>query len=148
MTTATLEHANITIKDIAAVVRFITAALPDWQVRGQGEMDWYGKRIHWLHVGTASSYLALQDGGEGAGPGWETHEVGVKHLGFVTESVDDVVQRLEAAGYSLDHWGGDHPHRRRAYFTLRDELQFEFVEYLSVLASERNDYGATPPAVA
>ena len=142
MNESTLEHANITVKDIDAVVSFITSALPDWQVRGQGTMDWFGKPIRWLHVGTANHYLALQGGGEGMLPSWTSHAVGVKHLGFAVPSLAPVIERLEAAGFPLDHHGGKHAFRRSAYFVFRDELQFEFVEYLSERDSERNAYDA------
>jgi hypothetical protein len=55
-------------------------------------------------------------------------------------SQEAVLQRLDAAGYQLDHMGGTHPHRRSAYFFTRDKLEFEFVEYLSAVDGERNDY--------
>jgi hypothetical protein len=134
-----LEHANLTVKNIDAVIQFITTALPTWAIRGQGSMDWFGKRIRWLHVGTATCYLALQDGGEGEGLKWTGHRVGMKHLGMVVPSLAAVTDRLAAAGYPMDHWGGTHPHRKSAYFTA-EELQFEFVEYVSANERERNDY--------
>lgn len=140
MTQAYIEHVNITVKDLDKTVAFLRAALPDWRVRGQGDVDWFGKRAHWLHVGTDSSYLALMNGGEGSGPHWTGHHVGMKHVGIVVSDVDAVVARLAAAGHSLDHWGGAHPFRRSVYVIEQDELQFEFVEYLSDVAAKRNDY--------
>ena len=148
MNTSHLEHANVTVKNIDAVVGFITTALPDWQVRGQGTMDWYGKHIRWLHVGTSNHYLALQEGGEGTLPSWTSHAVGVKHLGFRVPSLASTIERLGRAGFPTDHPGGAHPHRRSAYFTFRDELQFEFIEYLSANDSERNAYDAPADAPA
>jgi hypothetical protein len=103
-------------------------------------MDWFGKKIRWLHIGTDSSYLALQDGGEGNGLNWREHQVGTKHIGMVVPSVDAVIERLHTAGYIPDHWGASHPHRKSVYFIVSDNLQFEFIEYLSELATERNDY--------
>ena len=140
MTAEQLEHANLTVKNIDAVVFFITSAMPTWAIRGQGSMDWFGKRIRWLHIGTATCYLALQDGGEGDGLKWTEHQVGMKHLGMVVPSVDAVAHRLEVAGYPMNHWGGAHPHRRSAYFSADDHLQFEFIEYLSADDSQRNAY--------
>ncbi len=140
MTQAYIEHVNITVKNLDKTVAFLLAALPDWRVRGQGAVDWFGKPAHWLHVGTDASYLALMDGGEGSGRHWTGHHVGLKHVGIVVSDVDAVVARLAAAGHPLDHWGGAHPHRRSVYVIERDELQFEFVEYLSDVAAERNDY--------
>ena len=63
-----VEHVNATVQDIDRAVRFITAALPEWRVRGSGTLDWYGKTIRWLHVGDDAHYIALQSGGQGAGP--------------------------------------------------------------------------------
>ena len=140
MTNDFVEHVNITVKSLDRTVGFLRTALPSWQVRGQGAMEWYGKPIHWLHIGTATTYLALQDGGEGAGPDWTGHQVGTKHIGIVVPSVDAVVDRLAAAGHAIDHEAGAHPHRRRAYFMDPDGLQFEFIEYLSDRPAERNDY--------
>ena len=135
-----VEHVNLTVKDLDRTVAFLLAALPSWRVRGQGTMPWFGKPMRWLHVGTDSSYLALQDGGEGDGPDWTGPSVGTKHIGIVVPSADQVVARLAAAGHAIDHWGGDHPFRKRAYFMDPDGLQFEFVEYLSDAPAERNDY--------
>lgn len=146
MKTDRLEHVNMTVDNIDEVVRFVRTALPTWEVRGGGEMDWFGKPIHWLHIGTDDNYLALQDGGEGEALHWTGHRIGAKHVGVVVDSVDTVVARLRAAGFELDHWGGDHPQRRSAYVIAPGSLQFEFVEYRSQIASERNDYAMTPLA--
>ena len=54
-----------------------------------------------------------------------------------------VVDRLQAAGYTMDHPGGSHPHRRSAYYLADDLVQIEFVQYLSDLPAERNDYGVS-----
>ena len=140
--TDVLEHANITVRDIDATLHFIQAALPAWRVRGGGTMDWYGKPIRWVHVGTDHSYLALQSGGVGDEIDWTSHQVGTKHIGIVVASVDAVVERLVSAGHALDHWGGTDAHRRSAYFICRGSVQFEFVEYSSEVAAERNRYAA------
>ena len=137
-----LEHANLTVTDIDAVVRFIRTALPAWHVRGEGTMDWFGKPVRWLHIGTDHFYVALMGGGEGHWPHWTSHQAGLKHLGLVVASVDEVVHRLEAAGHPLDHWGPTNPHRRNVYVIAPEGLQFEFVEYLSADVRERNAYAA------
>lgn len=142
-TTAYLEHANLTVRDLDASTRFLLTALPDWQVRGGGAMDWFGKPIHWRHVGSAQHYLALQDGADSAPPAWQSHAGGMKHLGLVVPDLDAVVQRLAAAGHAIDHPGGTHPHRRSVYYTPDDLVQIEFVQYLSDDPAERNAYAAT-----
>jgi hypothetical protein len=138
--TAFVEHINATVQDIDRAVRFITTALPEWRVRGGGTIDWYGKPIRWVHVGSDAHYIALQGSGDGAGPDWRSHCTAIKHVGIVVPSVQDVVSRLQGAGYGLDHWGGETAHRRSVYFMLGDEFQFEFVEYATQDASLRNVY--------
>ena len=135
-----IEHANVTVRDLDEVTTLLLQALPDWRVRGGGEMGWFGKTIRWRHVGTDVSYLALQDGGEGEHPDWKGSQVGMKHIGIVVPQLDAVLARLAAAGYVLDHWGGAHPWRRSAYVLAREGLQFEFVEYGSDDPALRNDY--------
>ena len=142
MSPVQLEHLNLTVRDVETTTRFLLAALPEWRVRGGGEMDWYGKTIRWQHVGDDRFYLALQGGGEGPVTPWQSHQLGPKHVGLVVPSVDAVVQRLAAAGYPLDHWGGSTPARRSAYVVDPDSLQFEFVEYLSADPALRNAYTA------
>lgn len=140
MSHETLEHANITVQQIEPALRFLLTALPGWRVRGEGRMDWFGKSIRWLHVGSEQHYLALQDGGEAAGPHWQSHQLGVKHLGIVVPDLAALVDRLQAAGYTMDHPGGRHPHRRSAYYLVDGLVQIEFVQYLSDQPAERNDY--------
>lgn len=135
-----LEHANVTVQDIDRATRFLTTALPSWRIRGGGTMDWFGKTIRWQHVGTDDSYLALQGGGEGALPDWQTHRLGVKHLGFVVTDLDAVVRLLTEAGFPVDHGVPDHPHRRRVYFSPDDLVQAEFIEYRSEVPAQRNSY--------
>ena len=84
----------------------------------------------------------LQGGGEGEVTDWKSHRLGPKHVGLVVPSVDAVVARLAAAGYPLDHWGGQTASRRSVYVVDPDSVQFEFVEYLSEDVALRNAYEA------
>jgi catechol 2,3-dioxygenase-like lactoylglutathione lyase family enzyme len=138
--TSFVEHVNATVPDIDQALRFFTHAVPTWRRRGGGSMDWYGKTIPWLHVGDDQHYIALQGGGEGAGPDWQTHQAGIKHVGIVVPSVHEVVQRLQDAGFALDHWGGETAHRLSVYFLLDSAFQVEFVEYKTQDAALRNLY--------
>ncbi|CAN5902212.1 VOC family protein [soil metagenome] len=140
MTGTLLEHINITVRDIDRSTRFLLTALADWRVRGGGHMDWFGKSIAWQHVGGDRFYVALQGGGEGEVTDWRSLRLGPKHVGLVVPSVDAVVARLAAAGYPLDHWGGETPGRRSVYVVDPDSVQFEFVEYLSDDVALRNAY--------
>ncbi len=136
-----IEHANITLVNPQKTIGFLLAALPNWRIRGQGKMaEWFGKEVEWFHVGDDQSYIALQSGGESRIGDWNRHWTGVKHIGIVVDDLNNTVERLKTAGYELDHWGGDHPHRRSAYYMEEHNMQFEFVEYFSTHHSERNDY--------
>lgn len=135
-----LEHVNVTVKNLDHTAEFLLAAMPSWRIRARSKMDWFGREVDWLHIGTPSSYIALQSGGEGSGLNWKESQVGVKHIGLVVPSLSAVIERLNAAGYQVDHLGASHPHRKSAYFIEADQLQFEFIEYLSTVAEERNDY--------
>ncbi len=137
------EHANLVVSDIAATLEFIQTALPDWRVRGRGQMEWHGKPRHWLHVGDDDYYVTLNDDGEGANRDLTGHDPGLAHLGFVVDDVDDVVERLEAKGYQVDIEGADHPFRKNVYFLDPAGFRFEFVQYMSDDPSERNRYDSS-----
>lgn len=126
-----LEHANIRVQSIDASVRFLTAAFPEFKIRGRGETD--GRP--WVHIGTDDTYIALDESTEN-----RTARGPLNHLGFVVDDVDALADRLQAAGYQEDFIAPAHPHRKRRYFLDADDIQWEFVEYLSDDPSERNDY--------
>ena len=135
-----LEHANITVARLAPALQFLLTALPSWRLRGQGEMDWFGTPIQWLHVGSDSHYIALQSG-DGSPPlHWQSLATGAKHLGIVVPDLDALIHRLQAAGHELDHPGGQTPYRKSVYYNPDDLLQIEFVQYMSDLPAERNAY--------
>ena len=138
-----LEHINITVRDVDRSTRFLLTAWPSWRVRGEGRMDWFGKSITWRHVGDDIVYLALQDGGEGDVIDWRNHRLGPKHVGLVVDSVEDVVERLAAAGFPLDHWGARTDTRRSVYVVDPNSVQFEFVEYFTEDLNRRVEYEAS-----
>ncbi len=135
-----LEHANITVPDVDAAIAFLRALDPALQVR----RDVTPTGSHrWVHVGTETSYIALQAPHldatpEEARPAYENH--GVNHLGWVVDDLDAVVQRLEAGGYRRGITGQPHPHRRRVYFYDPAGFEWEIVEYTSEDPAARNDY--------
>lgn len=134
---AFLEHANLTVRDLAAAVEFLETALPEFAVRGRG----VGLHGPWLHIGTDDSYLALEEASQDAASAREQYaDRGVNHLGFVVADTSAVAARLREAGYREGFRAPEHPHRRRVYFFDRDDNEYEFVEYLSLQAAERNDY--------
>lgn len=126
-----LEHANLAVSSIEKTIRFLTTAFPEFHVRGQGDVE--GQR--WVHVGTNDTYLALNEvsrNAELAGP--------LNHLGYVVDDVDAVANRLLAAGYREGFIAPHHPFRKRRYFHDADDLEWEFVEYLTDDPAKRNDY--------
>ena len=137
---AYVEHSNICVEHPERTIQFLLAAIPGWSIRGQGEMEWFGQTIQWFHVGDQSSYIAVQSGGVGASRSWKELWTGVKHIGIVVESMTNVVNNLEAAGFEVDHYGGSHPFRKNVYFLEDHDIQFEFIEYTSELYAERNCY--------
>jgi hypothetical protein len=135
-----LEHVNLTVQDIEGAISFLLAAMPSWRIRGSGAMEWFGKTIRWVHVGDAIQYVALQSGGVGPGPDWQAHTTGAKHIGIVVPALDEVVKRLEQAGFAVDHWGGKTAQRNSVYVLEGQDIQFEFVEYASSDLEARAEY--------
>jgi catechol 2,3-dioxygenase-like lactoylglutathione lyase family enzyme len=139
-----LEHANLTVRDVEAAIRFLTTAFPDFRIRARGG-DCAGRP--WVHVGTDETYLSLLAArGEPAEP-WVPYsgKPGVNHLGFEVEDVEALRARMRAAGYLDSTVPNAHPHRKRVYFHDAEGNDWEFVEYLSDDRAERNDY-ALPDA--
>jgi catechol 2,3-dioxygenase-like lactoylglutathione lyase family enzyme len=104
-----LDHANLCVRDVEGMVRFLTAAFPGFRVRGGGP-DCAGHA--WTHVGDDESYLSL--------------------LAALRE-------RLRAAGSRETTVPNAHPHRRRAYFADAEGNGWELVERRSQGPAERND---------
>ncbi|OAN14114.1 lactoylglutathione lyase [Photobacterium jeanii] len=133
-----VEHANITIKDINQTIRFITTAIPEFQVRHQGETEHY----RWCHVGTEHSYLALQEVVARDSTDRQPYvDVGINHIGLVIDDVDAAKSRLLAAGYRENPMAATaHPWRKRIYFFDSSDVEWEFIEYLTDDAAKKNDY--------
>lgn len=51
-----LEHANLSVRDIEGIIRFLQTAFPEFRVRGEGT-NRDGTR--WVHIGTQETYIAL-----------------------------------------------------------------------------------------
>ena len=136
--TLRLEHANLSVRDVDAAVRFVTAAFPDFRVRREGFRN--GRR--WLHVGTDDTYLALNEATAVPAEAWEPYsgKPGLNHLGYEVDDVEALRARLVAAGFEESTVPNSHPHRRRVYFYDADGNDWEFVQYFSEDPAERNDY--------
>jgi catechol 2,3-dioxygenase-like lactoylglutathione lyase family enzyme len=134
-----LEHANLAVRDVDAMLRFVTTAFPEFRVRREGK-SWQGWR--WLHVGSDDTYLALNEAPRAPAEPWVPYrgKPGLNHLGFEVDDVEALRARLAAAGYADSTVPNAHPHRRRVYFHDPEGNDWEFVEYRTDDPSERNDY--------
>ncbi len=123
-----LEHANITVSDIARTAAML-GDLFGWQVRWKGEP---GQSIYggtsW-HVGGRDSYIALYSQG-GDGDAGDTYKTigGMNHIGVVVDDLDAVEARVVAAGYEPNSHA-DYEPGRRFYFDDHDGIEFEVVSY-------------------
>ncbi len=132
-----LEHANITVTSIDKAIHFLTAAFPDFTVRGQGETE----NCHWLHLGNQTTYIALQQNHQLTPTKDEQYTSnGVNHLGFVIDNLSQVEHRLIDAGYQKDPMSTDEKYRKRSYFYDANNVEWEFIEYKTDQNSLRNQY--------
>lgn len=134
-----LEHANLCVRDIDAMIRFLQTAFPEFLVRAD-RTDPDGSR--WVHVGTDETYIAMTSANTEPLQPWQPYRglPGVNHLGYEVDDAATLRSRMLAAGYEESTVPNSHPHRRRVYFLDPDGGDWEFVQYLSADPSERNDY--------
>jgi catechol 2,3-dioxygenase-like lactoylglutathione lyase family enzyme len=131
-----LEHVNVTVVDVDRAVAFLTIAMPHWRVRGGGE-EGAGR---WVHLGTDWQYVSIN---QYAGTETQEHDgarfTGINHTGFWVSNVDEILAKMQAAGYE-GSWGEISHRRKRLYVKDHDGITWEFIEYLSEKHEERNDY--------
>ena len=137
--TVRLEHANLTVRDIDAAIRFLKMAFPEFRIRHDG-CDPDGAR--WVHIGTDETYIALTQSRVEPGQQWTPYVgvPGVNHLAYEVDDVDALRERLRAAGYKDSTVPNRHPYRKRVYFYDADGNDWEFVQYLSDDPAKRHDY--------
>ena len=137
--TVRLEHANLTVRDVEATIRFLMTAFPEFRMRGEGK-NRDGTR--WAHVGTNDTYIALNQAKADSERDRMPYrgEPGLNHLAYEVDDVDSLRLRLKAAGYRDSTVPNAHPHRKRVYFYDPDGNDWEFVQYFSQDPAERNDY--------
>lgn len=137
--TLRLEHANLAVRDVDAMLRFLCAAFPEFRVRAETTIKLSDRCVH---VGTDDTYLAITQASDTNAPRWEPYagKPGTNHLAFEVDDVEAVRARLVAAGYEDSTTPNAHPFRRRVYFVDPEGNDWEFVQYLSDDPAERNDY--------
>jgi len=135
-----LEHANITVPDIDAAIRFLMQVDPSFVVRHDAISD---RDYRWAHVGNDSFYIALEEPHQSDGTLQEKRpyqDYGVNHIGWVVDDFDAAFARLEAGGYRKGQLPDPHPWRKRAYFFDEAGFEWEILGYLSDKSDERNSY--------
>ncbi|PWL29458.1 MAG: lactoylglutathione lyase [Fluviicola sp. XM-24bin1] len=136
MNTFYLEHANITVNNMDNAVYFLKTAFPHFEKRGGGVSN--GRT--WLHFGDETTYVALNTPSEDLHIQKDYKSSGINHLGFVVSDAGTIAKHLLDAGYKRSFPRQEEQFRIREYFYDADGNEYEFVEYLSDLASERNSY--------
>ncbi|NQT87087.1 VOC family protein [bacterium] len=131
-----VEHANVSVTDLDKAVRFFTTAMPEFRVRHDSGP---GPR-RWVHLGTDSTYMSINQMEPPAEGTFDRHRPGYNHVGFGVADADALRARMLEAGYKEGFVPEPHPHRKRVYFIDDDGMEYEFIQYYSDIAAERNDY--------
>jgi glyoxylase I family protein len=127
MTTAFLEHLNVTVSNPEATAKWLCEVF-GWSIR------WRGPSIHGgstVHVGGAQSYLALYTMGYALpiNDGESHHRNGgLNHIGIVVDDLDIAEAKVKAAGFT-PHSHADYEPGKRFYFHDQDGIEFEVVNY-------------------
>ena len=131
-----LEHANITVNNLQESIRFFQTAFPHFRIRGGGS-----DLREWVHIGDDHTYIAINQAVHISGNASKNYDkIGINHLGFVVENVTEIAENLLSHGYERDYPKQEEKYRIRDYFADADGNQFEFVQYLSEVISEKNFY--------
>jgi len=134
-----LEHANICVRDIEPMMRFLQTAFPEFRMRGEGKSR---DGTRWVHIGTNDTYIALGQAKADSKRHWMPYigEPGVNHLAYEVDDVESLRARLKTAGFRESTVPNTHPHRKRVYFYDPEGNDWEFVQYFSQDPAKRNDY--------
>ncbi len=137
--TERLEHANLCVRDVDGMIRFLQTAFPDFRIRFDGPGE---RSERWVHVGTDETYIALYQSTAQPERRWAPYKglPGVNHLAYVVDDVDALRERLLSAGYEDSTVPNKHPYRKRVYFFDAEGNDWEFIQYLTEDPTKRNDY--------
>jgi catechol 2,3-dioxygenase-like lactoylglutathione lyase family enzyme len=127
MTTAIIEHVNLTVSDPERTSALLHA-LFGWSERWRGPSRDDGFTIH---VGSGDHYFALYTGPAGmqAGGRWEKG-VPLNLVGLVVDDLDAVERQALALGL-IPFAHGDYDPGRRFYFFDHYGIEYEIVSYSS-----------------
>jgi len=131
-----LEHANITVSNLKKAIHFFQVAFPHFKIRGGGN-----DTKEWVHLGDDVTYLALNEAVEKQDRNEKNYsKLGVNHIGFVVDDVEEITTRLLETGYERDYPKEVEKFRIRDYFADSDGNQYEFIQYLSNRIEEKNSF--------
>lgn len=131
-----LEHANITVNDLQEAIRFFQCAFPHFKIRGGGN-----DMREWIHLGDNDTYIAINQAKQSDLKVDRNYDkIGINHLGFVVQNVEEIANNLLSNGYQRDFPKEVEEFRIRDYFADADGNQYEFVQYLSDKPEEKNSY--------
>ncbi len=126
MSTATLEHINITVSNVSETAERLCSFF-NWKIRWQGKAMNGGKTIH---IGNNASYLAIfqakQPSSDNTKNSAKTN--GLNHVGIVVDELEHVEQRIRECGYATYSFG-DYEPGRRFYFREENGIEFEVISY-------------------
>ncbi|WP_071673037.1 VOC family protein [Nioella nitratireducens] len=125
MSTAFLEHVNVTVTDPKATAQLL-CDLFGWRIRWQGDAISGGYSVH---VGNDDSYVAVySQGGTMDAPDRYRTPGALNHIGVVVEDIDATETKVREAGFTpFNH--ADYEPGRRFYFDGPDMIEIEVVSY-------------------
>lgn len=125
MTTAYLEHTNITVENPDELANLL-CRLFDWKVRWSGGAKNDGYTVH---VGNDKDYLALYRPKTVNKVEIDYKTLAyVNHIGIVVPDLSETEQRVLALNYStFNH--GDYEPGKRFYFMAQENIEIEVVSY-------------------
>jgi len=121
MTTARLEHVNVTVSDSRRAAALLTR-LFGFRLRWEGPGKSGG---YTTHVGTEDRYVAFWSP---AAPVAHAPETRLNHIAIEVDDLDAAETRVIEAGYRPYNHGAYEP-GRRFYFDHEDGIEFEIVSY-------------------
>ena len=128
-----LEHVNLTVADPHRTAALLID-LFGWHIRWEGPSLLGGYTVH---VGTDTSYLALYRSDKPTADATPSNDRSVRnlnHVAVVVDALDEVEQRVRAAGIE-PHTFGDYEPGRRFYFDDHDGIEVEVVSYNGTIAA-------------
>lgn len=131
-----LEHVNITVNDLQETIKFFQTAFPHFKIRGGGN-----ETREWVHLGDDDTYIAINQALQNDLNTPNSYDrIGINHLGFVVQDVEEIAKNLLSNGYKRDYPKQVEQFRIRDYFADTEGNQYEFVQYLTEVIQEKNSY--------